>query len=34
METNLESAHVPWIASILQAVLVALQEEFQEKSTT
>ena len=28
---HLESSHVPWISSILQAVLVALQEEFQLK---
>ena len=27
----LEAAHVPWVPRILQAVLVAFQEEFQEE---
>lgn len=29
--TYLKSTHVSWIAGILQTVLVALQEEFEEK---
>lgn len=30
--THLEPAHIPGVAGILQAVLVALEEEFQEES--
>jgi len=28
----LESAHVPWVSCILQAVLITLEEEFQKES--
>lgn len=34
INTHLKPSHVPWIAGILQAVLVALEEEFKEKSET
>lgn len=29
--THLESAHIPWVAGILETVLIALEEEFQEE---
>ena len=32
--THLESAHVAWVASVLQTVLVALHEKLEEKSET
>lgn len=32
LETYLESSHVSWIAGILKTILIAFQEEFQEKS--
>ena len=31
---NLEAAHVTWVARVLQAVLVALHEELEEKPAT
>ena len=31
---NLEATHVTWVAGVLQAVLVALHEELEEKPAT
>lgn len=32
MKTHLKSSHVPWVASIFETVLIALQEELEEEA--